>query len=398
MKSKTKRPKFSLLHDEIPEHVQEFMQLTRLAEMGRMAASVAHEINTPLMIAQGFAENLEMMLARADHGASPEEMRLQVMEIVKACQRMSRIVTKMNRMSRGQKLRLHLVDLAEVVLNAVDFLKVQVADLDVRLEFEFSQPMPIKCDVVQVEQIVLNVLSNALYALQEVEGERRIRLSFHEVGGEWQQVRIWNNGPAIPPDVQERIMSPFLTTKPEGQGLGLAVSKAIMEVHGGDLSCASEPAEGTAFTLSFPRPPQNPWQRDERGRKRSIFIFDRQVNYRQALEVKFRLMGFRVEAFADLQAGFARLRESPTVAGVLLDVVPGKSESLDSVHRLRQALGPAGLIYTMSHFPSARDLKSEFRAAGANECFEKPLHAENFSLILKQLDQTASAAPAKVTG
>src|ERR1700760_2855486 len=107
-----KRPKISILHDEIPEHVQELMQLTRLAEMGRLAANVAHEINNPLMVAQGFAENIELLLDNPD--LSREEMRVQVLEIIKACQRMSRIINKMNRMSRNQKLRLFIVDLAEV--------------------------------------------------------------------------------------------------------------------------------------------------------------------------------------------------------------------------------------------------------------------------------------------
>src|ERR1700755_719980 len=113
MKSpKAKRPKLSLLHDEIPQHLQEFMHLTRLAEMGRLAANVAHEINNPLMVAQGFAENIELLLD--DPNFPRDEMRVQVLEIIKACQRMSRIVNKMNRMSRGQKLRLFVVDLAEV--------------------------------------------------------------------------------------------------------------------------------------------------------------------------------------------------------------------------------------------------------------------------------------------
>ena len=191
MKHKSPRPKLSLLHEEVPEHVLEYMQLTRLAEMGRMAAGIAHEINTPLMIIQGFAENLEMLMS--EENPPIEDMRLQILEVVKTCHRISRIMSKMNRMSRSQKLRLHVVDLAEVSLNVVDFIKVQVADMDVRLEFDFNKPLPIRCDVVQVEQIVLNVMANALSALEAVDGVRRLRISFDEVGP-WQQLKIWNNG------------------------------------------------------------------------------------------------------------------------------------------------------------------------------------------------------------
>ena len=99
------------------------MCIPALAEMGRLAANVAHEINNPLMVAQGFAENIELILDQEE--LPRDEIRLQVLEIIKSCQRMARIVNKMNRMSRSQKLRLFVVDLAEVALNSVDFLKTQ---------------------------------------------------------------------------------------------------------------------------------------------------------------------------------------------------------------------------------------------------------------------------------
>lgn len=384
MKRKNPRPKLSLLHEEIPEHVREYMQLTRLAEMGRMAANVAHEINTPLMIVQGFAENLELLMAKED--LPIEDMRLQVLEIVKTCQRMSRIVNKMTRMSRTQKLRLHVVDIAEVALNVVDFLKTQISDSEVQLAFDFEKPMPIKCDVIQVEQIILNVISNAMAALESTSGEKKIRISFDQVGP-WQQLKIWNNGPAIPQDVQNKILEPFFTTKDgEGSGLGLPVSRAIMEVHGGDLSFNSSAEMGTEFILSFPRPSENPWRTRERKDRGTVFIIDAQTNYRRTLEEKFRLLGFSVQSYCDFASGYPAITRCESVAGVMIDIIPGQRESLRVIRELRQYLGPTGLIFTMSHFPSARDLKAELKSAGANESFEKPIYADHFNLILKLLD------------
>lgn len=393
MSPKSKRPKISTLHQEIPKHVQEFMQLTRLAEMGRVSASVAHEINNPLMIAQGFAENIEMLL---DSPEIPvEDIRLQIQEIMKACQRISGIVNKMNRMSRHGKLRLAVVDLAEVALAAVDFL-MQVSDIDAKIEFDFDSPMPIKCDVVQVEQMILNILSNAITALQENKGEKLIRISFSAVGDQWQQVRIWNNGPCIPEHLQEQIMSPFYTTKPDGVGLGLSVSKAIMDLHGGDLSFTSGAGNGTEFVLSFPRPALNPWQeQSQRVDRATVFILHGQVVYRQTLEEKFRLLGFAVRAFADFdQAIEAMSQPDQQIAGVFVDIIPGQLESIAHIEKLRQVLGASGLVFTISHFPAARELKSELKAAGATECFETPIHADNFSEILKLLDAAVAKKPA----
>ena len=364
------------------------MHLTRLAEMGRLAANVAHEINNPLMVAQGFAENIEFLLD--DPNLARDEIRLQILEIIKACQRMSRIVNKMNRMSRSQKLRLFIVDLAEVALNAVDFAKTQISDHDVKLEFDFDHPLPIKCDAVQVEQIILNIISNATFAMESSTEQKLIRISFEEFG-DWQQIKIWNNGPPIPEDVRAKIMSPFFTTKLEGEGtgLGLAVSKAIMEVHGGDLSFKSD-ENGTEFCLAFPRPQHNPWEARARQDKGLIVVIDAQPNYSRTLQEKFKLLGFRVEAFSDHASGLAAIKNEKSIAGVVVDIVPGQRESLIFINELRNALGSTGLIFTVSNYPSARDFRKDFKAAGATECFEKPIHADNFTFILKLLDATGS--------
>lgn len=387
MPAKNKRPKVSMLHEEIPQHVQELMHLTRLAEMGRLSASVAHEINNPLMVAQGFAENIELLLDK-EHFPR-EEIRVQVLEIIKACQRMSRIINKMNRMSRSQKLRLHIVDVAEIALNAVDFLKVQLSELDCQLEFEFDRPLPIKCDAVQIEQIILNIISNALYAMEQNTNGRRIKISFREVAN-WQQIVIWNNGPAIPAAVQKNLMTPFFTTKNEGHGtgLGLAVSKAIMQVHEGDLTFNSNEKSGTEFVLSFPRPAQNPWKEAKRAHAGPLVLIDRQPNYRMTLQEKFRLLGYNVTAFSDYREGVDWAVKN-RVQNVFIDVIPGLPESIKCVRELRHELGPQALIFTMSNYPSARDLKSDLKQAGATDCFEKPIHADNFVYILKLLDAQA---------
>lgn len=404
-----RRPKVAHPPSEISEHhsiqsnqflegqITDLLRLTRLAEMGRLSASVAHEINNPLMVAQGFAENIELLLDRKD--LPLEELRIQVLEIIKACQRISRIVTKMNRMSRSQKLRLHIVDLAEIALTSVDFMKVQLQEMDIQLDFDFDHPIPIQCDVLQIEQIILNILSNAVGAMESEEsnGQRLIRISFGPAGN-WHQVKIWNNGPAIPPEIQSRLMEPFYTTKEVGRGtgLGLAVSKTIMQVHGGDLTFTSSPGEGTEFILSFPIPTENPWQETAANSAGKILIIDRQVNFRRTMEEKFRLLGFQVETVSSYKEGLEKVsRRGNDYIGILMDIVPGAPEIVPTLAQIRHQRGPRCLIFTMSNFPSARDMRGDLKAAGASECFEKPLHADNFSLILRLLDYATKDAALK---
>lgn len=397
MKPKIKRPKISIFHEEIPAKVQELIQLTKMAEIGRISASIAHEINNPLMVAQGFAENIELLLDSKDF--SRDELRMQVLEIIKACQRMTKVINKMNRMSRKQELRLSVVDMAEVALNAVEFVKSQIEDLSIKLEFDFNEPLPVHCDPVQIEQIILNILSNAIFALGKRRQNRCIKISFAQVG-RWQQMKIWNNGPLIPDKVRDQIMAPFFTTKDEGEGmgLGLAVSKAIMHVHGADLSFTSDKTiKGTEFRLSFPRPKEHPWRESQREEKGQVIVIDRQLNYRKSLQEKFRLLGFKVIALADMESARELIENPKNIAAVVVDIVPGQVEGLEFVRHLRHRLGPTGLIFTMSNFASARDLKGELQAAGATGFFEKPFDAESFSFIIKLLDSATLDAADKAS-
>lgn len=393
--AKAKRPKVSLLHDEIPKHFREIMQLARLAEVARLAANVAHELNNPLMVIQGFAENIELLSAEKE--VNHEEIRLETAQIIKACQRMSRIISKMSRMSRSQKLRLHVLDLAEISLSAVEFMQSQLTNSHIQVEFDFNNPLPIKCDGVQIEQMILNILSNAVTALDEKTTDRRIRINFEQFG-DWNQAKIWNNGPPIPESVQAGLMAPFFSTKTlgesEGAGMALAVSKAIMQVHGGDLSFRSEPDFGTEFVLSFPKPIENPWKQKERRFPGRVIVIDPQEHYRRSLEQKLRLLGFETRSHEEYQSALQAIRSEPNVTGVFVEIGPGVHEGRSFVRELRRILGPTVLIFATSSFPSAQDLKSDLKAAGASEFFEKPIHADHFEFILQQLDSASAAASA----
>jgi DNA-binding NtrC family response regulator len=135
----------------------------------------------------------------------------------------------------------------------------------------------------------------------------------------------------------------------------------------------------------------------ERLNKGLVVVIDHQPNYRDTLNEKFRLLGFRSVACANPASGLAAIKAEAHVAGVLVDIIPGHRESLKFIQKLRHQLGPTGLIFTTSNFPSARDLRADLKAAGATECFEKPIHADNFAYIVKLLDSNdLTAALVKV--
>lgn len=231
--------------------LQEMAQISKLADIGMLAAGVAHELNNPLMIVQGFAENLEMLLNRPE--IKREELRRQAKQIQSATERMSRIIKQMSRMVRSSEVQMSLVQVRDFVQNVLQFIQYKVKQSQVQISVELPENCAVKCDQSKVEQVILNIVSNAIHALEscpEETREIRVRCQISK----WIDIEIWNNGPPIPKEVQDKVMTPFFTTKDvgKGTGLGLPVSVGIMKAHGGSLRFASHAQEGTTFTLRFP--------------------------------------------------------------------------------------------------------------------------------------------------
>ena len=380
--AKKPRPKLSLLHERIPEHLKQFMHLTKLAEMGRLTASVAHEINNPLAAILGCAENLEILLQNknVDHDLALR----QVSEILKSAHRASDVIKRMGHLSRKEDHPMSVVDIADLTLNASEYLKKQMQDLEIEFLFEFSRPIPARCDSTQVEQILVNILSNAIHALQKQPLPRKIKVSFYS-NDSHHHIKVWNNGPAIPLEIREKLTEPFFTTKDkgEGSGLGLSISQSIMHAHEGSLSFTSSDGDGTEFVLSFPRLADEPWHTPLAPQAGNVIVIDRQPHFRKTMAEKFKILGYEVVSVEDVTQALVALRQSSNVACAVYDIVPGSIDSLTGIQILRKGLGPSCPIITVSAYPSARDNPSELKGRGATECFQKPLRVEHFNAILE---------------
>src|ERR1017187_7214831 len=238
---------------------KKLLQNDRLASLGQLSASVAHEINIPI----AGVLNLSMLLQRMlkDDGIPAgriEEFRKYLTQVTNETARVGRIVSDLLAFSRRSKPQRAPGDVNEIVKMTLSLIqhKMKLSNVEVETHLEEDLPL-VPCDQSQMQQVALNLLMNAAEATQG-KTQRRVKVSTNSGDGMVRLV-VTDNGEGIPPENLAKIFHPFFTTKPEGKGvgLGLAVTYGIIEAHGGDVEVVSKVGEGTTFTISLPlEPPQ----------------------------------------------------------------------------------------------------------------------------------------------
>src|SRR5574337_1671184 len=250
------------LHKEMGQRVEErtrtlrqtqaqLIQSGKLAAVGTLAAGVAHELNQPLMIIRGYAQEL-----LRDRRIADKEIRDDLWRIEAQTGRMTAIIDHLRDFSRESKGKRQDTDLNRVVTDALDFLGQQLKTQHIDVVQELYPALPtVRVDPLQIEQILLNLITNARDAM-EPAGRGTIVIRTEVISGNRVALSVTDTGPGIPGEIQSRIFDPFFTTKEvgKGTGLGLSICHGIVKEHGGDLTMESPVADGrgACFTLILP--------------------------------------------------------------------------------------------------------------------------------------------------
>jgi two-component system NtrC family sensor kinase len=239
---------------ELQRAQDRMLQVEKMASIGKLAAVVAHEINNPLAGILTYTKLLRKWIERGDwDDARRAEVRSSLDLVESESRRCGEIVKNLLMFSRSAPMNLEWADLNAVVDRCVRLVKHQLELANIELHLELAEDLPVvHCDAAQVEQVLLALVMNAIDAMPR-GGRLQLRT---RLAAEANQVElaVQDDGVGIPPDLLPNLFEPFFTTKEKGHGvgLGLAISRGIVERHGGKIQVASEPGRGTTFTIRLP--------------------------------------------------------------------------------------------------------------------------------------------------
>jgi PAS domain S-box-containing protein len=230
----------------------ELAHAARVMTMGELSASLAHELTQPLTAILSNAQAALRFLT--DPSPELDEVRSILVDIVADDQRAGEVIHRLRRLLTRSELERQPLDINEVIRDVVKLIHSEIVIKNVMmiLELEVDLP-PVPGDRIQLQQVILNLLINGIEAMSPVEDRPRellIQSCRHGVGGALVAVR--DVGIGLDPQQAERIFDSFYTTKPKGMGLGLSISRSIIEVHGGRLWAAPNTGYGTTFQFTLP--------------------------------------------------------------------------------------------------------------------------------------------------
>ena len=326
---------------------EQLMQQEKLAAVGQLVSGVAHELNNPLAGVMAFSQ----LLLAAPTESEPPDQRRAIEAIHQEAKRAAKIVSNLLTFARQHQPERQLTDLNRVVTDTVELRRYALRVQGVEVELRLDPLLPLTwADPFQLQQVALNLLTNAEQALAEWPGERRILIETSRAGATL-VVRVQDTGPGIEGVNLGRVFNPFFTTKPvgEGTGLGLSISDGIVREHGGRIRVESRAAaadagpSGATFVIELPHTPPPAAERETReppaprqpGAHRYLVVDDEPA-IRTAIGTYLRSMGHDVHTAADGREALdcvAANRYDGVVLDLRMPEVPGDDVYRELVER-----------------------------------------------------------------
>ncbi|MGK6324776.1 ATP-binding protein [Sphingomonas sp. DT-51] len=222
----------------------------RVATLGELMASIAHEVNQPLaaVLANGNAAVRWLRRNEPDIAEALAALSRMISEGARA----SEVIARTRRMATKSEETRAPLSIEEMIDDAVDITRRQVSSLGASLGVHYDPDLPeIVGDRIQLQQVVINLIVNAAQAMAGQEGRRSIHVRVTRSIG-WLVVDVSDSGPGLSADMCERVFDAFFSTKADGMGMGLSISKSIVRAHGGTITVRSVPGDGTRFRIELP--------------------------------------------------------------------------------------------------------------------------------------------------
>jgi C4-dicarboxylate-specific signal transduction histidine kinase len=241
-----------LSEEKLASQQAELLHASRLSTMGQMVATMSHEISQPLAALGNFSAACTKMLETSP-SADPELFRGYVHEISRQAQRAGAIVKRLRAFGAKSTPDQELCDLNWLLRDSVELVASELRRHGVSVQWDLAEPAPqIAVDRIQLQQVIVNLLTNACDAMLEVDPDRRLIAVRSFVQHDAAAIEIIDRGLGLPAEVMKSLFQPFFTTKPDGMGLGLSICREIVEDHGGQIDAVSAGRSGATFRLRMP--------------------------------------------------------------------------------------------------------------------------------------------------
>jgi two-component system C4-dicarboxylate transport sensor histidine kinase DctB len=227
--------------------LEDLVQTGKMAVLGQMSAGITHELNQPLAALRTLSANTIVFLERGQQDQAESNLRT----ICHLTDHMGKITAQLKKFARKSAVQLHPVPVAGVVDDALSLMEQRMRSDKVVLDQHVQEGLRALCDGNRLEQVLVNLLANALDAVKPVS-PRRLRIAAAQAG-DWVSIEVHDNGPGIAEAVMPRLFEPFFTTKDQGEGLGLglAISAGIVRDFGGALRAGRSPLGGALFVVQL---------------------------------------------------------------------------------------------------------------------------------------------------
>jgi signal transduction histidine kinase len=224
--------------------------INRVTTMGELTASLAHEIRQPISAASTNAKTCLRWLGRDDPDVP--EAREAASRIVKDITRAADIIGRISLLFKKGGLQPELVDVNELIREMIVLLRSEASHYAISIRTEFAENLPkVMADRVQLQQVLMNLMLNGIDAMKEMSGGSELTIKSRVDDGQL-LISVSDTGVGLPPEQADQIFSAFFTTKDNGTGMGLPISRSIIESHGGRLWAAGAPGRGATFQFTLP--------------------------------------------------------------------------------------------------------------------------------------------------
>ncbi len=241
-----------IAQEALLEQQERLARVGRLSTMGEMTASIAHEINQPLTAISMYAQACNKLLQSPS--IDRDKLMTALEKLTKQTLRAGAIIERIQRFVRNESGQRELVNLNLLVRDLAHFVAADARLNDIELVYELPSTVPsVFCDPIQIQQVALNLMRNAIDAMQQIErryGNTLVVRTSHV--DDWVEFAVVDCGTGVSLDDEPLVFSAFHTTKKDGMGMGLSICRSIINQHGGQLSFVNNPTHGATFYFRLP--------------------------------------------------------------------------------------------------------------------------------------------------